>query len=458
MSILGILNIGKSAIFASQAGMNTTSHNIANINTPGFSRQEVVLEASEPVQSGVGYIGQGVQTTRIKRHYDNFINAQIFGQRQNYGRSFALNQALTHVEQVFNDAGEMGLSRPLSEFFNAWNDLSSNPEATAQRIVLLQKANNLVNASKTMERGIISTIRHINNEIKELVDRINSIALDIAKLNEKILEVEAVYGINSANDMRDQREQLLNELSEIIEVSYYEDANGSISITAGMRSLVYGNNTNEMHIETNGVGNIDINLDGINITGIINKGRLGGLIAARDKIESNSLYGLRSLIKSIIDEVNIIHRQGYGLDGSTGNDFFEPVSDIESAIQGFNVKITDIKKIAAASSQGSLPGDNTNALRIADLQNASIGGLGDTFSGYYNGLVLSIGNMSRAASDSLRFEDNLFSELNKRRDSVSGVSLDEEAVNLIRFQRAFEAGAKMIKAADDLLETILNLI
>lgn len=539
MSLFGLFNIAKSAIFASQTALAITSNNIANVNTPGFSRREALFAVASSVTLSGNLLGNGVTISGIKRDYDKFIQTQLWKQYQNYGRSSALDQTLSEVEQVFNEAKNIGLATPLTDFFNAWQEVATNPGGFAERSVLLQKANALVSVAKQMELGITDTLKNMNESIDTTVDRINTIASDIAAINSKIVQIEAGSKAESAQDLRDQRDVLLNELSNLVDFNSYEDKNGSMTIMVGMRNLVSGETTNSLSTGTNEGGDKNLYLDGMNITGNVRKGQLGGLISVRDNIRTNSLDGLRRFIASIITETNILHGAGYSLDGTTGNNFFTPlqlstrdfspgaditatitdpaqltldeysiqfdasgnylvynkqtgalvtsstyvsgnpisfdginivvtgtvtptdkftVSPLTDVIKNFGVAITDEQKIAAASSDTTLPSDNSNALLIAQLSgNAQVNLGGATFSSYYKGLVSTIGSMSKAASDSLTFDGNLLSELNNRRESLSGVSLDEEATNLIKFQRSFEAGAKMIQVTDELLQTLLNL-
>jgi flagellar hook-associated protein 1 FlgK len=539
LSLFGLFDIGKSAILASQTALAVTSNNIANVNTPGFSRREALFAVASPVILGGNLLGSGVTISGIKRYYDSFIQTQLWEQYQNYGKSSALDQTLSQVEQVFNEAQNIGLATPLTDFFNAWQEVATNPEGFAERSVLLQKANALVSVAKQMESGITDTLKNMNDSIDTIVDRINAIASGIATINSKIVQIEAGSQTDSAGDLRDQRDALLNELSNLVDFNSYEDKNGSITVTVGMRNLVSGETTNNLSTITNGDGDKELYLDGINITGNIQKGQLGGFFSVRDNIRTNSLNGLQRLIASLIKETNILHRAGYGLDGTTGNDFFTPlqlstrdfssgadmtatitdptqltldeyniqfdaannyyvydkqtgalvtsgayasgtpinfdgiqmvitgtvspndkftISPLTDVIKNFGVAITDQQKIAAASSGTTIPGDNSNALLITRLSENAITNLGGaTFSSYYGGLVSTIGSLSKAASDSLTFDNNLLSELNNKRESISGVSLDEEATNLIKFQRSFEAGAKMIQVTDELLQTLLNL-
>lgn len=540
MSILGLFDIGKSALFASQTALTVTSNNIANANTPGYNRQDVILNIANPINSGAGMIGMGVTTEGIRSSYDKFIQAQLLGQQQNQGRSASMDQAWGQVEQVFNEAKGVGLSSSLNDYFNAWQDVATNPASQPPRTVLLQRAKALVTSAQTIERSMLDTLNGANTGLTDGARQVNTLAANIADLNQRITQQESGSGRATAFDLRDQRGQKLDELAKLVDFSSFEDNNGSLTVTVGMRNLVYGATTNRMSTKTNAEGNQDLFLDGINITTNIQKGQLSGLIAARDDIQSSALIGLRKLVGSVTQQVNALHRTGFGLDASTGNDFFTPlqltttsnsaganvtatitnqnlltldeyritvdagnninvtnkqtgalvippapyvsggtislpgmdvviagavastdifsVSPLTGVIRSFGVSLTDPRQIAATTSALQLPGDNSNAVQIAQLANASQNAIGNnTFSGFYGGLVSTVGVMKQAASDSLSFDNNLLAALQSQRDSISGVSLDEEAANLIRYQRSYEAGARMIRVADELLQTILNI-
>ena len=541
MSILGLFDIGKSALFSSQAALSVTSNNIANVNTPGYSKEDVVLSVSSPVASGQGPIGRGVTVTGIERSYDRFVQAQLLGQGQNQSRSAALDQSWGEVEQIYNEAQGMGISSSLSDYFNAWSDVATNPASPSQRVILLQKAATLTTTAKSMERSIIATLNDANSGIADAATQVNTLAADIAKLNSQIIQQEAGTGAaGSANDLRNQRDQKLTDLSQLVDFSTYEDKNGSVTVIVGMRNLVSGTRTNTLSASRNIDGNQDLFLDNINITTDIQSGKIGGLLAARSDIESTALVGLRKLVAAVTQQVNTLHQGGVGLDASTGNDFFTPlqlsttgnsagasitaatitnpalltldeyrvtfaggnynvlnkqsgalvttgayvpagttitlpgmsvdiagavtnadsftISPLTNVIRDFSVMITDPRSVAAATSPLQLPGDNANALQIAQLTDTAQSTLGNTtFSGYYGGVVSTVGVMKETAADSLTFDNTLLSALQARRDSISGVSLDEEAANLIRYQRSYQAGARMITVADELLQTILNL-
>jgi flagellar hook-associated protein 1 FlgK len=541
MSIGNLLSIGKSALFASQAALNVTGNNIANVNTPGYTRQEVVLQIATPVvRIGGGYVGTGVGISNIERRYDRFVEGQLLGQEQNFGKSSTMDQVLGQVEQVFNDTGGTGLSNALNTFFDAWQSLSTNPADTAQRTVLLADANNLVSSAKQMESSLLGTLKDVNKEILADAGQVNGIATEIARLNSRIVDLEAGGG-TKANNLRDTRDGLVTQLAGLMDIATREDQNGSLTVTVGMRNLVDGEKVNPMTAVQNAAGDTTLSLDGVDVTQRITQGSIGGLLASRNAVASGPLAALRRLAAAVTNEMNQLHQAGFGLDGTTGDAFFIPlslsssgssagasvtsatitdpsalslsdysisigagnaysvtnrdsgavvatgtyasgspiafdgisvvltgtaaagdsfaVSPLAGAISNFGVALSDPRKIAAASDPTAVPGDNTNALRIAGLADAAVSSLGGgTFSGYYSGLVSGVGKLARDASDLQQFDANLRSTLQDRRDSASGVSLDEEAANLIKFQRSYEAGARIIKVTDDLFQTVMGML
>ncbi len=544
MSLFGILDSAKSAIFASQTALNVVSNNIANINTPGYSRHEVILEVANPVQVRGDFIGRGVQSAGIRRHYDKFLHLQIIGQSKSFGRSFALDQGLQNVEQIFNEARDLGLANFMKDYFNAWHDVSNNPEGQPERTALLQKTRTLIQTAKQMENDIQDTMKYINNDIDNVIQDVNSITSKITVLNDKISVIEAGIKDDKASFFRDQRDTLLKELAELTDYSWFELSDGQISVLIDGRGIVNPGESFDLSTQLDQEGKKRVFLRGIDMTSSFNNGKIGGYLSVRDDIETTSLVNLRKLMASVVKETNLLHNSGYGLDGSTGNDYFSPLSlnNLEKSLGGYissssitdisaltldeydinftspssydiynrrtnalvssgagfsagdtlsfegidvtidgtiaaddsfiisplrglinnlDVALTDTLQVAAAASDPtsvSGPGDNENAFSIAGLSDTLITNLsGATFEDYYEGIVTTIGTMSKAASDSLSYDDNLRFELEKKRDAISGVSLDEEAANLIRFQRAYEAGARMMRVTDELLETIINL-
>ena len=543
---MGLFDIGRSGIFANQLALRVTSNNISNVNTPGYSRQDVIMKIASPVELQGKHLGRGVGDVEIRRSFDSFIFLQVLGQSSSYGSSYSLERGLSQVEQIFNEVQDFGLSNFMEEYFNAWQEVAANPEESAQRSTLLIKAQAFINAAQQIERDLLQNVKFVNDEIGDIADQVNVITKNIATINGKIIGIEA-GGVETANVFRDEREELMKELAELVDYDWNETSDGSVTIVAGRRSIVAGIRSYDLSTSLNLEGDRDVYNGGVKATSFFQSGQLGGFISLRDDIKTNPLSSLRKLVASITKETNILHYSGYGLDGSTSNDFFDPlqlytlksvsgtsstaditsatipvatrssltldeydinmttattyevvnrqtgasvttgtynpagttitfegievaiagtavandsffISPLQNAVQNFNVSLTDNQKIAASSSASTLPGDNTNALNIIDKNGSKISDLNNiTFDDYYAEIVSTVGSLSQAATDSLSFEENLMFELNNRRESASGVSLDEEAANLIRYQRAFEAGARIIKLTDELLEIIVNL-
>jgi flagellar hook-associated protein 1 FlgK len=541
MSLTGLLNIGKSALSVSQTQLAVTSHNIANVQTPGYCRQEVIVETSSwTTASGGPVVGQGVTVKTIKRHYDALLQQELFLTQQDYGKYTLLNQTLSGVEQLFNEAQKLGLARSLTDFFNAWQDVANHPEGLTERYLLLKKAEALTATAKKLEQGLNDILKNIEKGISESAEQINTLAAQIARINGQIMRSGTQEGTLSANNLRDQREALLAELSQLADISIFEDpANGAVHVTLGMRTLVDGDTSRSLTAEIDETGRQILVLNGEDITSRIAGGKLGGLLTARKEIEETVLTGLRRFVAALINTVNLQHREGYGLDGSTGNDFFSPlqltvrdyssgadltaeitdysrltleeytvrfsggnyyvyerttgelktsgvyepsgttinlegmrweisgtvsdqdsfqVSPLTTAVAGFQTALTSAQQIAAAGSSSGVPGDNENALALADLIHQGLTVLDNqSLEDHYQYLVAQVGLKTQEASEALTFTENFLNHLNDRRDSVSGVSLDEEATNLIRFQRAYQAAARLIRATDELFQTLLNL-
>ncbi|MBI5408125.1 MAG: hypothetical protein HZA14_02015 [Nitrospirae bacterium] len=397
-----------------------------------------------------------------------------------------------------------------------------------------------------MEGDIEATLEDIDEKIVHVVEKVNSTTSQISQLNDKIVQLEAGFDMERASYLRDQRDQLLNELAGLMDYTWYEDDNGGVTIMTGGKGLVTPQGASTLSTAVDSEGERKLYLNGKDVTSFFTKGQLGGYMDVMDDIKDNPLINLQRLVASVINEVNIVHRQGYGIDtpSSTNNNFFDAlqiytkdysagayidsavisnpatltldeydisftgaanyvitnhqtgatvasgaytpggtisfegidvvidgaaaagdsffVSPLSNVIENFDVSLTDaeLEKIAASDSDTAVSGkgNNENALRIYELYHESLSDLsGASFESYYRGIVSNVGVMSKSASDGLSFDDNMLFELQKKREEASGVSIDEEAANLIRYQRAFEAGARILKMTDELLETLINL-
>ncbi len=465
-NIAGLFNIGSKTLMVQQRGLHVTGNNIANVNTPGYSRQRLNMTADIPIDTGNGPVGSGVTANQIERVYDRFLGVQINNETQSLGQWEAHRDALESVEVVFNESGGYGLNRVMSEFWNAWQDLANNPSGSVERKVLLAKSEMLAKTFSRNYQDLKDIQRDIDSNIEGAVGEINRLSKNIADLNQKITQMESLG--HAANEFRDQRDLVLKELSKLIDIDSYENASGGVAVSVGSgQPLVQGSHTYDLSTQANASGHQDVTwLDGSGNTLIINnnvsKGKLKGWLDARDVDIENSISQLDTLAQTLMVEVNTLHAAGYGLDGSTGNDFFTGAATA-AGIQVNPLIAGDTNLIAAAEGfnlvPGDKPGDNGNAIAIANLQEAlTMNGNTTTFGAFYDSLVSDTGLAVQQAASHYDYQSQIVLQVENYRESISGVSIDEETVNLIKYQKAYQAAAKLINTADEMMETVLAMI
>lgn len=458
-NITSLLYIGQSALITQQKAIDITGNNIANVNTEGYTRQRLNMVQSQPVRDLGGTMSTGVTADlKIKRYYDQFITAQLNGENESLGRWEAQKNALEKVEVLFDDVSDYGLSSAMGEFWSAWQDLTNNPSGHVERSALLGAAQFLTTTFNQLSTNITEARDDIDANVDSIVSDVNSLASQIAELNRKVAQVE-VTGHN-ANDYRDQRDQLVFELSKLIDIDSFEDGDGNTTImVGGGKPLVESTFTWDLvTADSGGVQNVywqDSSGTLTDITSDIDSGELKGLITARDDLIDGYATRLDELANGIIDAVNTLHSAGYALDG-TQRAFFTGTNALDIAV---NTDIEgDVDLIAAASDPLELPGDNSTAIAIAELQNSLTMSSGlATFDDFYNALIGDVGSDVRSAELNYDHQDTMVTQLQNYREEISGVSLDEEMVNLVKFQHAYNAAARLITTTDEMMDTIIGL-
>lgn len=465
--ISSLLNMGSSALMVQQKGIYVTGNNIANVNTPGYSRQRLNMCSDVPINTGIGPVGSGVTANAVERVYNRFLGVQINNETQSLGQWEAYKDSLERVEMVFNESDGSGLNGVMSEFWNAWQDLTNNPSGSVERTVLVAKSEMLAETISQKYENLQQIQRDIDSNIEGAVKEINRLSENMVDLNQKIIQMESDG--YTANEYRDQRDLVLKELSELIDIDSFEDANGAVTVSVGSgQALVEGTHAYKLSTQTNATSGlqdvtwVDSSSNTVIITNDISKGKLKGWLDARDVDIRNSLDKLDTLAQNLMTEVNTLHANGYGLDGSTGNAFFTGAATA-TGIQVNPLIANDTNLIAAAegfnSVVGDKPGDNGNAIAIANLQAAqTMNGNTTTFGAYYDSLVSDAGLAVQKASSYYDHQSQMVLQLENYRESISGVSIDEEMVNLIKYQNAYQAAAKLISTADEMMGTVLNMI
>jgi flagellar hook-associated protein FlgK len=302
------LSIGLSGLLISQRALQTIGHNLANVNTPGYSRQVNSLSARDPLATTHGVIGQGVTIDEIKRIKDDLLDSQIQSYTSLSGSAEVQNRTLKTLEGIFGELSEFSLSNSIEKFFQSIQELTLNPEFMTSRYQLLQDGINLANTVGYLDEQFKQLIEDNDQEINTKITELNGITGEIAQLNKRISVVE--LGTGNANDLKDKRDALVTRLSKLADIRVINDSNGTINVLLGGTFVVLGNNTEALSTESNGPGTVSI--DGI---ATLNSGELKGLLDLQDVLLIKYTQRLDTLAASIIQEVNNIHSEGAGLDG-----------------------------------------------------------------------------------------------------------------------------------------------
>lgn len=460
MGLSAAMEIGKNGLTIYRVASEVTSENIANVNTPGYSRQRVLLETAPPTTHNGFPMGTGVKIATVERYYDGLLQQQLVKAQTTQGFDTTKSSVLQQIEPTFNEVGNDGLGAAITNFFGAWQDLTLNPAGAAERQAVLSRTQILSDNFKAVSTTLTDAINTQNSALVPLTDSINATLKNIAQLNEQIKTTELVSG--NANEIRDQRDQLVRDLSKQIGITYTENSDGTtdINYADGGAALVTGADAGSFSLAVNaGTGLYDVSVTppgGAAALVAPATGQLGATVALRDTIIPGYLAKVDALASTIAAEVNTQHKLGFDLSGAAGVDF---LTGTTAATISLNIAgITGTDKIAA-SGNALLLGDNSNALKLAQLQGKqAMSANTATFGSYYNGLVSLIGLDVQSSKTTVAQDEAFTRQLTTLRESNSGVSLDEELTNLVKYQRSYQASAKLITTATEMMDTVINLI
>ncbi|MEM9194168.1 MAG: flagellar hook-associated protein FlgK [Myxococcota bacterium] len=459
MSLFGLLNIGTTGMRTHQYGVQVHSNNATNAATEGYSRRRAQIDPLGPETAGSRARGQ-------ERITDPFVERRLLGARSAYGEADARSSTLESLDYLFADV-EGNLGQLLSELQTAFSDMADYPDDRAARTVVLSSLDEVVRSFNQTADELSLVRRNTNDRIVGEVDDLNAKLEDIASLSTQIGRDEGISNEEAA-DLRDQRDQLIREVSEIVPVKVLEEDNGSISLLLGGSHALVSPDGSVNPLETSEdpvTGDIRLfrTTAGAqeDVTGLVDEGRVGGLIAARDGTLTETQTALDQLAFDLAAAYNTAHAAGVGLDGVGGRDLFEPLVGVDGAASLLRVS-TDVAgvpdNLAAAQAGGALPGDNRNALALLAVgdQNTALGGTA-TFQEGYGAILGSVGTAARTAMNNAEQTETGMAQIEALRAEVSGVSSDEEMVSLMQFQRAYQASLQVIQTADSLLAELINL-
>ncbi|MEW5875956.1 MAG: flagellar hook-associated protein FlgK [Candidatus Zixiibacteriota bacterium] len=450
------LELAKRALLSHQYALTTAGHNIANAGTPGYSRQRVDLVATDPFQDAIAQYGTGVKIDNVRHIRDAFLTAQYRQGSDQLGRWSQLNTALQEVENIFLEPSDTGFNAALTKFFDAWHTLAQNPESSASRAAVRDQAEVVTSAFHQMSARLDTLGRSLDKDIAGRVQYINGIASDLARLNQEIARSE--IGGSMANDLRDRRDYLIDELSKNVNVTVLEERNGITRIFIGSMELVENSSYSPLTATTTGTGTqtrTSLLWQGTQVPISFAGGELAGLLEARDELIPEYQQQLDTLAATFVEQVNAVHSTGYALDGQSGYMFFDPTRRSARDIS-LSIRITESLNNIAASQSGG-PGDNSNAIAIANLQNSLVmTNNTTTFNEFFAQIVGTVGIRSAESGDAMTNADLVLQQIEANRQSVQGVSLDEEMANLIKAQHAYDAAAKVVATLDSALNTLIN--
>jgi flagellar hook-associated protein 1 len=447
------LLIGIQALQATQGALNATSNNIANANTPGYTREVAQFSENAQSVSGSTVSGGGISLDALQSVRDELLNLQIQQQTSQQSSADAQSATLQQIQSYFSSSGGGDVASALSGFSTSLSQLSANPTSSAVRQSVLSAGGNLANAFKSTANGLSSAQADANGQVTQTVAQINTLTKQIAKLNGQLSQLQAAG--QDGGTIQDQRDQLVQKLSTLTGISVTQSSDGETITTGNGSPLVMGSRNFSLQTSTGSDGMQHVlDTNGTDITASLTGGTLGGAIQARDQVISGFMTQLNALASQFASSFNAAQAQGFDANGNVGKSFFTVPANPGNAAWGITVSLTDPASVAI-SSDGSA-GSNGNVMNLsATLTNALPSG--QTPAAAYSDLVFQVGNTaSNASAQSTAIGLNL-QQLTNQQGSISGVDTNEEATNLLRYQTAYEAAARIISTIQQLSTVTLNM-
>ena len=450
--LLSTLLTGVQALDASQAALNATSNNIANANTPGYTRE--IPEFSENAENVSGdYVsGGGVTLNGIQSVRDELLLLQI--QQQTSGQSSANTESslFQQLQTNFSSNGE-DLATTLGAFSSSLQQLSANPGNSAVQQSVISAGQNLAESFNTTSSGLTSAQSSADSQVTQTVAQINSITQQIAQLNAQL--TPQVISSQNGGTIEDQRDQLVQQLSTLTGISVSQSSTGEVITTGNGTPLVMGGQSYTLQTTT-GTDGFQHVLDsnGNDITSSISGGQLGGAINMRDNVIPGYLNSLNTLASQFATAFNTAQGQGFDSTGAAGQAFFNIPAGTAGAAAGISVALTSGSQVAVSSDGSS--GSNGNVANLYAVLTSNLPS-GQTPANAYSNIVFQVGSdTSNASAQSTALGQSLL-QLTNQQSSESGVSLDEESTNLIRYQTAYEAAARIVSTIQALNTVTLDM-
>jgi len=467
-SILDGLNIAKLSLSAQQYAMSVTQRNTVNVNNPGYTRQDVLFTDLTVASNWSAFGTPGVELWAARNRY---LDQSISYELPALGENLVKYNALREIDALLQGTSGKGLGTYIDEFFNGFTELSSSPTDPALRWQVLSRAQTMTEGFNHLYNEIQRVQTAAEQHIKSGVEDVNILTSKIADLNGRIETAHTLGQLDIEYALRDERQQYIEDLEGKIGLFYFETESGSITVTTTKgNAIVLGKTSIDLvlgpmagnHFSGIYLGNNSN--PGNDITAVVTSGEIGGYLQVRDELIPGYLQTLDDMAEGIIAEVNRVHKLGFDLDGIQGGDFFVPIAPGGGpAARIISVYIKNANQLAAAGDDGTAnslgTGDNTNAKALADLgREKFVNGNTQTLNEAYASLIYKVGSNQRDAKMSGENQQSVLTQLMGQRNAESGVSLNEEVVNLIKFQQAYQASSRFVTVLNSLSAEILNFV
>ncbi len=452
MGISNLFNISRTSLFTYQRALSIVSDNIANANNPDYNRRVVVLGTERPDYRANFTFGAGVKLDHVMRVSNQITERQIRNANQNFYSAQKKSLVLSQVESLYSEPSDYGLSNLINKFFESWDNLSVDPTSSPLRTGVIQAAQQLSEKIQNIHDDLTQMKSDMRADAKNMVSKINTLTEQLHMLNKQIYEASVVG--YSPNDLLDKRDALLSELSQIANINVTIDKNNVANVSIGGVFAVDGLHRVEFKL-TQEDGKLKVQTKDGAATVSLRGGELKAVTEIfADKIPKY-LENLDALGEKIFNSVNNVHIKGY-TNTNPPQDGVQFFTSFENGKLEINEEILNNPNMIAVSKDGS-NGNNEIALEIAGLRNATFDD-GLTITENYSNYISEIANDIQVSSQDADSYNLVLAQLEQQKMQYSGVSTDEEMVNVLKYQKSYDAAAKLITLADDLLETLINLV
>jgi flagellar hook-associated protein 1 len=444
------LEIARRALLAHQAALNVTGNNVANVATPGYSRQKALLVPMPSERTPEGMLGTGVRMEGVQRVRDIFVDTQIRDEMGLAGSWSSRSDLLSRVESILNEPSDNGLGSLLDTFWNSWLDLSNNPEDAAARSVVVQSGEAVASGLRQMDTRIRDIIEATDVDLEQRITHLDSLFDEMATLNAQISRAEVGGGVEA--NLRDRRDLILDELARTAGATSLVRGDGTVVVRLGGRTVVEGNATIPLEVQRyNDDGRVRMRIVFATDQSVPSfmSGELAGLMETRDHALPAFLDQMDALAANLVDNVNRLHEAG-----PSHLPFFR---GSKAELLEVTPEVAQDPSQINAGSTGD-PGDNDIAVAIAALREQPTMTRGTaSISTFYRAAVADLGSQAQQASSLSESQDAAVTSLESQRQAVIGVNMDEELTRMITTQKAYEAAARVFTAVSDMLDTLLKM-